>query len=164
MKQRSCAPGILCSVSILHLGGGLKTLLCIFLWVGTRTLSGGCTNLWLFLLFLYPLPSLISNCLNPPFGTQDFPGGSDSKASVYNAGDQGSTPGSGRSSGEGNGNPLQYNCLEKPWTKELGKLQAMGSQRVRHDWATSLSLSLWNSGKVKEAEWSLYPTSKKWRT
>ena len=38
---------------------------------------------------------------------QDFPGGSDSKASVYNAGDLGSIPGSGRSAGEGNGNPLQ---------------------------------------------------------
>ena len=44
----------------------------------------------------------------------DFPGGSDGKASVYNAGDPGSIPGSGRSSGEGNGNPLQYYCLENP--------------------------------------------------
>ena len=43
-----------------------------------------------------------------------FPGGSDSKASVYNAGDRGSIPGSGRSPGEGNGNPLQYYCLENP--------------------------------------------------
>ena len=42
---------------------------------------------------------------------KDFPGGSDDKASVYNAGDPGSIPGSGRSSGEGNGNPLQYFCL-----------------------------------------------------
>ena len=42
----------------------------------------------------------------------DFPGGSDSKASAYSAGDQGSIPGSGRSAGEGNGNPLQYSCLE----------------------------------------------------
>ena len=40
--------------------------------------------------------------------------GSDGKASVYNAGDPGSIPGSGRSAGEGNGNPLQYYCLEKP--------------------------------------------------
>ena len=38
----------------------------------------------------------------------DFPGGSDGKASVYNAGDLGSIPGSGRFSEEGNGNPLQY--------------------------------------------------------
>ena len=44
----------------------------------------------------------------------DFPGGSDGKASVYNEGDPGSIPGSGRSPGEGNGNPLQYSCLENP--------------------------------------------------
>ena len=43
-----------------------------------------------------------------------FPGGSDCKASVYNAGDPGSIPGSGRSPGKGNGNPLQYYCLENP--------------------------------------------------
>ena len=41
-------------------------------------------------------------------------GGSDSKASACNAGDPGSIPGSGRSPGEGNGNPLQYSCLENP--------------------------------------------------
>ena len=45
---------------------------------------------------------------------RDFPGGSDGKVSVYNAGDPGSIPGSGRSAGEGNGNPLQYYCLENP--------------------------------------------------
>ena len=44
----------------------------------------------------------------------DFPGDSDGKASAYNAGDLGSIPGSGRSLGEGNGNPLQYSCLESP--------------------------------------------------
>ena len=43
---------------------------------------------------------------------EDFPGGSAGKASVYNAVDPGSTPGSGRSAGEGNGNPFQYSCLE----------------------------------------------------
>ena len=48
-------------------------------------------------------------------GVAYFPGGSDGKASaysVYTAGDPGSIPGSGRSPGEGNGNPLQYSCLE----------------------------------------------------
>ena len=45
----------------------------------------------------------------------DIPGGSDGKASVYNAGDQGSIPGLGRSPGEGNGSPLQCSCLENPW-------------------------------------------------
>ena len=44
----------------------------------------------------------------------NFPGGSDGKASACNAGDPGSIPGSGRSPGEGNGNPLQHSCLENP--------------------------------------------------
>ena len=44
----------------------------------------------------------------------DFPGGSDSKASAYNAGDLGLIPELGRSPGEENGNPLQYSCLENP--------------------------------------------------
>ena len=48
----------------------------------------------------------------------DFPGGSDGKASVYNAGDLSSIPGSGRVPGEGNGNPLQYSCLENPMDGE----------------------------------------------
>ena len=49
-----------------------------------------------------------------PMKFLDFPSGSDSKASAYNAGDPGSTPWSGRSPGEGKGNPLQYSCLENP--------------------------------------------------
>ena len=40
--------------------------------------------------------------------------GSDGKASACNSGDLGSIPGSGKSPGEGNGNPLQYSCLENP--------------------------------------------------
>ena len=44
----------------------------------------------------------------------DFPGGSVGKASVCNVGDLGLIPGSGRSPGEGNGNPPQYSCLENP--------------------------------------------------
>ena len=46
--------------------------------------------------------------------TLGFPSGSEVKASAWNAGDLGSIPGSGRSPGEGNGNPLQYSCLENP--------------------------------------------------
>ena len=53
---------------------------------------------------------------------EDFPGGSDSKESACNAGDQGSIPGSERSSEEGNGNPLQYCCLENPIREEPGRL------------------------------------------
>ena len=53
-----------------------------------------------------------------------FPGGSDGKASAYNMGDLGLIPGSGRSPGEGNGNPLQYSCLGRilvgysPWDRK----------------------------------------------
>ena len=42
--------------------------------------------------------------------------------------------------GEGNGTPLQYFAWKIPWMEELGRLQSMGSLRVGHDWATSLSL------------------------
>ena len=45
---------------------------------------------------------------------KDFPGGSDCKASAYNAGDPGTIPGTGRPPGEGSGNPLRHSCLENP--------------------------------------------------
>ena len=58
---------------------------------------------------------------NPPFRTENFwtsymgfPGGLEGKTSACSAGDLGSIPGSGRSPGEGNGNPIQYSCLENP--------------------------------------------------
>ena len=47
-----------------------------------------------------------------------FPGGSEGQVSACKAGDPGSIPGSGRSPGEGNGNPLQYSCLENPMDGE----------------------------------------------
>ena len=62
-----------------------------------------------------------------------FPGGSDSKESACNAEDPGLIPGSGRSLGEENGNPLHYSCWRIPQTKEPGRLQSMVSQRVGHD-------------------------------
>ena len=79
-------------------------------------------------------------------------GGSDGKESACNVGDQASIPGSGRSLGEINVNPLHYSCLENsmdrgawwathstilawkiPLTEEHGGLQSMGSQRVGHN-------------------------------
>ena len=47
-----------------------------------------------------------------------FPGGSNGKASDCNAGDPGSIPQSGRFPGKGNGNPLQYSCLENPMDRK----------------------------------------------
>ena len=66
-----------------------------------------------------------------------FPSSSDSKASACNAGDLDSTPGSGRSPGEGNGNSLQYSCLENPHAqKSLVGYNPWG-RRVRHNWVTN---------------------------
>ena len=48
------------------------------------------------------------------YQSEGFPGGSDGKVSVCNAGDTGSIPALGRSLGEGNGSLLQYSCLENP--------------------------------------------------
>ena len=77
------------------------------------------------------------------------------KASAYNAGDPGLIPGSGRF-------PLEKEMATHsstlawkiPGTEEPGRLQSMGSQRVRHEWATSLSLSLsWPIDKDFPACW-----------
>ena len=61
---------------------------------------------------MYLRNMILETC--PPWTFLDFPGGTNSKASTYNAGDPGSIPGSGRSPEEENGNPLQYSCLENP--------------------------------------------------
>ena len=58
----------------------------------------------------------------------DLPGISVVKNPPANAGDSNLIPGLGRSPGEGNGNPLQYSCLENP-TEEPGGLQSMQSQK-----------------------------------
>ena len=50
-----------------------------------------------------------------------------------NLGNVGSIPGSERYTGEGNGSPLQYSCLENPMHREPGRLQSMRLQRVGHD-------------------------------
>ena len=63
--------------------------------------------------FVGKVMSLLFNMLS-----RTSPCGSDGKASAYNAEDPGLIPGSGRSSGEGNGTPLQYSCLENPMDGE----------------------------------------------
>ena len=72
------------------------------------------------------------------FGGSGFPGGSVVKhppANAGDAGDVGSIPGSGRSPGEGNGNPLQYSCLENAM-ESLAGYSPWGHKRVGHDLAT----------------------------
>ena len=77
------------------------------------------------------------------FYERGFPGGSEVKASARNAGDLGSIPGSGRSPGEGNGNPLQYSCLENPMDRGAwwATVYGVAKSRTRLSDFTSLSLS-----------------------
>ena len=68
-------------------------------------------------------------------GSMAFPGGSDVKESARNSGDLGSVSGSGRSPGEGNGNPLQYSCLENSmdrgaWRAPWGHKELDTSERL----------------------------------
>ena len=65
-----------------------------------------------------------------------FPHSSVGKESACNAGDLGSIPGSGRSPGEGTGNPPQYSCLENPMDRGAWQAIVHGFTRVRHDLAT----------------------------
>ena len=55
-----------------------------------------------------------------------FPGGLEGKESACNAGDPGSIPGSGRSPGGGNGNPIQYSCLENPMDRGAWQATVQG--------------------------------------
>ena len=73
-----------------------------------------------------------------------FPGGSEVKASACNAGDLGSIPGLGRSPGEGNGNPLQYSCLENCMDRGAwwATVQGVAKSRTRLSNFTSLHFIL----------------------
>ena len=73
----------------------------------------------------------------------DFPGGSNGKASAYNAGDPGSIPGSGRSPGEGNGNPLQYSCLENPMDGGAWQATVHGVAKSR-TWLSDFTFTSWH--------------------
>ena len=104
-------------------------------WLGKYFTS--CSDLLIFLSFL-PIFPLFSSfffffkiiLLQSRLG---FPGGSGSKESACIAGDLSSMPGSGRSPGEGNSNPLQYYCLENPMDRGALWATVHGWQRVVHD-------------------------------
>ena len=84
----------------------------------------GQNEMWSSLYFIHQA-SLVAQSLDE---------GSDGKASACNVGDRGSIPGLGRCPGEGNGNPLQYPCLENPMNGGAWcRLLSTGSQRVGHN-------------------------------
>ena len=72
-----------------------------------------------------------------------FPGGSDVKASACNAGDVGLIPGSRRSPGEGNGNPLQYSCLENPMDRGAWQATVHGVAKSR-TWLSDFTSLIFN--------------------
>ena len=81
------------------------------------------------------LPTLLETWVSSIYMFNGFPDGSSGKESPCNAGDTGNVglmPGSGRSPGEENSEPLQYAC-KIPWTEKPSGLQSIGSQRVGHD-------------------------------
>ena len=76
-----------------------------------------------------------------PSTLMGFPGCSDNKESVWNAGDPGSVPGFGRSPGEGNGNPLHYSCLENSMDREAWQGERPQKKRnllIPWSWTSSL--------------------------
>ena len=83
---------------------------------------------------------MIPPALHKPVIILGFPGGSDGEESTRSAGDPVSIPGLGRSPGEGNGNPLQYSCLENPMDR--GVWQATVHGVTESDTTEWLSLSL----------------------
>ena len=73
--------------------------------------------------------------INNDYIAAGFPHSSVGKESACNAGDLGSIPGSGRSPGEGNGNPLPYSCLENPMDREAWQATVYGITGVIHNLA-----------------------------
>ena len=73
----------------------------------------------------------------------DVPCSSVGKESAFNSGDPGLIAGSGRSRGEGHGNPLQYSCLENPRDRGAWQTTVHGVSRDRHDLATKPPLFLY---------------------
>ena len=88
----------------------------------------------------------------------DFPGDSVDKESACNAGDPGLIPELGRSPGEGNGNPLQYSCLENSMDRGAWQATFRGVERVGHDIATNIfsHATIENSGIFIADPVSLY--------
>ena len=84
--------------------------------------------------------------MTPPFWGS--PGSSDRKASAYNTRDPGLIPGSGRSPGEGNSNPLQYSCLEIPMDRGAwwAKIHGLSKSQTRLSDFTSLP-PLWQTSE-----------------
>ena len=101
-------------ISKYHANFMHKNIFCVFQFLQTHELETE---------YVRPNCLQLGHAQAPVWG---FHGGSEVKASAYNAGDLGSIPGSGRSPGERNGNPLQYSCLENPMDREAWQATVKG--------------------------------------
>ena len=110
---------------------------------GTLLLFHVCVCVYIC-VYIYPphpdnkpdLTDEVVDTLNLFMVPRGFPHSSVGKESACNAGDLGSIPESARSPGEGNGNPLQYSCLENPMDRGAWRATVHRASRVRHDLAT----------------------------
>ena len=101
-------------------------------------------------------PSIQVGCA---YQHEGFPGSSDGKEAACNAGDLGSIPGSGSSLGEGNGNPLQYSCLENSmdrgawwFTVHWGHKELDMTEKLHFHFHQYERLPRWHSGKVSTCQ------------
>ena len=114
-----------------------------------------------YTVMLHPRVRNEGRLLSPEIASHHlvFPHGSVSKESACNAGDLGLIPGSGRSPGEGNGNPLQYSCLENPMDRGAWWATVHGVARGRQDLATKPPPP---SGLGSQVWWRLFSHSLVW--
>ena len=131
-KSSGCS-GSLCSYKRVSLETPTKSHQFCLIW---KTVLSSTKHILSNTVLTLSLPSTVCIILEVPLLILWLPGGSDGKASAYNARDLGSIPGSGRSSGEGNVNPLQYSCLEKS-----------------HGQRSLVGYSLWGHKESDMAEW-----------
>ena len=101
--------------------------------------SAGCPT---SVQFWHCLPGSVSDPTGEGLSLKSLPspyfcGGSDSKESAFNTGHMGSIPGSEKSPGEVLATHSSILAWRIPWTEEPGRLQSIGSQRVKHDWAVN---------------------------
>ena len=122
--------------------------ICLIVVLICMSLMANVTD-YLFICLLASLCCLWRNVFSDPLPIFNyfsfiigFPGGSEVKASVCNAGDMGLIPGSGRSPGEGKGNPLQYSCLENPMDGEAWRATVHGVSKSQTQLSDFTSLHL----------------------
>ena len=107
-----------------------KSIYKIYLTDISRICSTIYTNfIWMFLMNIFLYLKLSNRASQVVLVVQNVP------TNTGNLRDGGSIPGSGRSPGEGNGNPVQYSCLGNSMAEELCRLQSIEFQRVGYDWS-----------------------------